>query len=107
MHVHRACMYLYYIFPFLGKPYTLNVQFCKCQADMLRLIQIGYWPATPTRPVLAFTKAFMDWMETLLLECQVSAQDFSCAIEMMVKEKFIKVILFLVMVIKVLYMGKF
>ena len=63
---------------------------------MLRLIEMGYWPATPTRPVLAFTRAFMDWMETLLFECQVSAQDISCAIELMVKEKFIKVICFLV-----------
>ena len=61
MHV-----YLHYIIILLGKPYTLNVQFCKCQADMLRLIEMGYWPATPTRPVLAFTRAFM---ETLLLEC--------------------------------------
>lgn len=46
---------------------------------------MSYWPATP---VLAFARAFMDWMEILLFECQVSAQGFSCAIEMMAKEKF-------------------
>ena len=80
-----------HMFNHLGKPYHLNVQFCKCQADAVRLIELGYWPATPTRPVLAFTKAFMDWMETLLLECQVSVQDFSHAIRLMVKERHMEV----------------
>ena len=75
----------------IGKPYSLNVQFCKCQGDALRLIELGYWPATPTRPLLAFTKVFMDWMETLLLECQVPVQDFCYAIELMVKERNLKV----------------
>ena len=30
-------------------------------------------------------------MEALLLECQVSVQDFSSAVEMIIKEKFMKV----------------
>ena len=67
------------------------MQFCKCVPDALRLIKLGYWPATPTRPVLAFTHSFMEWMEALLLECQVSVQDFSSAVEMIIKEKFMKV----------------
>ena len=33
----------------------------------------------------------MEWMEALLLECQVSVQDFSSAVEMIIKEKFMKV----------------
>ena len=91
-NMHTWLAVVYSSIPYaLGKPYTLHVQFCKCQADLLRLIEIGYWPATPTRPVLAFTRTFMDWMEALLLECQVSVQDFSCAVEMIIKEKFMKV----------------
>lgn len=70
------------------------MQFCKCIPDALRLISLGYWPATPTRPVLAFTHPFMEWMEALLLECQVSIQDFSSAVEMLIKEKYMKVSLF-------------
>ena len=57
----------------------------------MRLIELGYWPATPSRPGLAFSQAFMSWMEALLLECQVDVQDFSSAVEMFVKEKFTKV----------------
>ena len=59
--------------------------------DALRLMELGYWPATPSRPVLAFSLCFMDWMECLLLECQVSVHDYSHAVEMLVKEKFEKV----------------
>ena len=76
---------------YVGIPYHLNVQFCKCVPDALRLINLGYWPATPTRPVLAFTFSFMEWLEALLLECQISVQDFSNAVEMMIKEKIMKV----------------
>lgn len=74
-----------------GTPYSVNVQFCKCMSDAIRLIELGYWPATPARPNLAFTQSFMDWMEALLLECQVSVQDFTSAVEMIVKENFTKV----------------
>ena len=76
---------------YLGTPCRLNVQFCKCVPDALRLINLGYWPATPTRPILAFTCSFMEWLEALLLECQISVQDFSNAVEIMIKEKIMKV----------------
>ena len=74
-----------------GRPYSLNIQFCKCVPNAIRIIELGYWPATPARPSLAFTQSFMDWMEALLLECQVCVQNFSSAVEMMVKENFTEV----------------
>ena len=72
---------------------SIYIQFCKCVPDAIRLIELGYWPATPAQPIFVFTRSFMDWMEALLLECQVSTQDFSSAVEMIVKENFTEVIM--------------
>lgn len=55
---------------------------------MLTLMRFHYWPATPSRPSIAFSFALMDWMEALLLECQVAVQDFTLALEEIIKEKF-------------------
>lgn len=90
VHTLYVCMHACNLMH-IGAPCSLNIQFCKCQPDALRLIELGYWPATPSHPGLAFTQSFMDWMEALLLECQVAVQDFTSAIEMLVKEKFAKV----------------
>ena len=78
-------------FEIKGTLYSLNIQFCKCLLAPIRIIELGYWPVTPARPFLAITHSFMDWMETLLLECQVCVQDFASAVEMIVKEKFTEV----------------
>jgi len=76
---------------YLGISRNLNIQFCKCRSDALTLIALGYWPGTPTRPFVAFSFSFMDWMEALLLECQVSVQDFSSALEVFLKENIVQV----------------
>ena len=76
--------------------------FAKCLPAPIRIIELGYWPATPTRPFLAFTQSFMDWMEALLLECQVCVQDFASAVEMIIKEKFTEVSYGCVAIYKVL-----
>ena len=51
-------------------------------------MRLRYWPATPSCPTIAFSFALMDWMETLLLECQVAVQDFTLALEEISREKF-------------------
>ena len=33
----------------------MSIEFCKCKLDAHRLMELGYWPATPSRPVLAFS----------------------------------------------------
>lgn len=38
------CMYA------IGIPRTLSVMFCPCESDVVKLIKLNYWPATPTRP---------------------------------------------------------
>ena len=50
----------------------MNIEFYKCKLDTHQLMELSYWPATPSRPVLAFSLSLMDWMGALLLECQVA-----------------------------------
>ena len=49
----------------------MNIEFYKYKLDALRLMELGYWLATLSCPVLAFSLSLMDWMGVLLLECQV------------------------------------
>ena len=64
-----------------GIPKKIQFDFCSCEEDALQLIKFGYWPATPSRPTTAFSFYLMDWLEALMLECQVSVHDFSQAIK--------------------------
>ena len=64
---------------------------CSCVADALTLMRLRYWPGTPKRPQVAFSYALMDWMEALLLECQVVVQDFATALEVKIRGMFQKV----------------
>lgn len=75
------------IIPLLGIPRRAEVGFCKCRSDTLTLVELGYWPATPSRPKVAFSFAFLDWMEALLLECQVVVQDYCNAVEFLLKNR--------------------
>ena len=51
----------------------------------MTLIQLHYWPGSPTRPSTAFSFQLLDWIEALFLECQVSMQDFTAAFEFLMK----------------------
>ena len=44
------------------------------------MVRAQLWPAAPKRPQIAFTFELMDWVEALLLECQVSLKDFCKAL---------------------------
>ena len=60
---------------------------------MVTLIQLNYWPATPSRPSIAFSFSLLDWLQALLLECQVPVQDFSNALEFIIAIKYDKVLI--------------
>lgn len=75
------CMYA------IGVPHTLSVMFCPCESDVVKLIKLNYWPATPTRPSITFSFSLLDWLEALLLECQVALHDATEAIAFLIKEK--------------------
>jgi len=70
-----------------GIPRTLSVMFCPCESDVVKLIKLNYWPATPARPSIAFSFSLLDWLEALLLECQVALHDATEAIAFLIKEK--------------------
>lgn len=63
----------------------IDILFCSCMEDALTLIQLHYWPSSPTRPSTAFSFQLLDWVEALFLECQVSMQDFAAAFEFLIK----------------------
>lgn len=60
----------------LGVQHHVSVTFCKCEEEATTLVRYRLWPASPARPVLAFTFDLLDRCESLLLECQVALSDF-------------------------------
>ncbi|CAI8020679.1 hypothetical protein GBAR_LOCUS12350 [Geodia barretti] len=70
------------LFHIEGMPQTVSVTFCECEPDALTLMRLRYWPGTPKRPAVAFSFALMDWLELLLLECQVAVKDFATVLEL-------------------------
>ncbi len=48
---------------------------CGCLSMSKRLLMLGLWPATPTRPKLAFTMELMNTIHYLVRECQTSLHD--------------------------------
>ena len=75
-----------YNYIYVGIPRSINFQFCSCESDCIKLIRLHYWPATSTKPQIAFDFHFLDWLEALLLECQVAVQDMTQAISYLIKE---------------------
>ena len=55
------------------------------------MIRARIWPSSPQRPQLAFTFDLLDWAETLLLECQVSVDDFCKALQFKCRHLIMKV----------------
>ena len=82
------CLYVYVVHVhIIGVPRKLSVLFCPCESDAEKLVKLRYWPATPKRPSIAFSFSLLDWLEALLLECQVALNDASKAIALLVTEK--------------------
>lgn len=49
---------------------------CSCEPIAVTLARAELWPATPTNPRFAYTFKLLNWIEALMLECQVSLKDF-------------------------------
>lgn len=75
----------------LGPPRKLNVCFCQCEPDVITLVRLRYWPGTPSRPGIAFSFSLLDWLQALLLECQVPVYDFANALKSLITIKYDKV----------------
>ena len=48
--------------------------FCRCKSEACTLLELGLWPATPSKPVMAFTFGLMKLVEKMFLVGKVSVQ---------------------------------
>ena len=65
---------------FTGEEHNILFASCACEPLVVTMVRARIWPSTAQRPHLAFTFDLMNWMEALLLECQVSLNDFCKAL---------------------------
>lgn len=65
-----------FVFVGVGIEHSVNFTCCACEALPITLARAQLWPATPHHPRLAFTFGLLDWTEALMLESQVSLNDF-------------------------------
>lgn len=65
---------------FIGEEHNIKFATCGCEPLVVTMVRARIWPSTAQRPHLAFTFDLLDWMEALLLECQVSVNDFCKAL---------------------------
>ena len=64
----------------IGIQRDISFEKCPCTSEAQTLLQAGFFPATATRPRLAFALELLDLLEALLLECQLAVQDFVSAL---------------------------
>lgn len=57
--------------------------FCGCWTDAQQLIFLRLWPATATRPEVAFHWDLMSWLRTMSLECHASLKSLCEALRWM------------------------
>ncbi|XP_028404088.1 uncharacterized protein LOC114526761 [Dendronephthya gigantea] len=63
-----------------GRRHELGVMSCPCEAFPITLARLHLWPTSSKHPNMALSFDLLDWMEALLLECQVSANDLCKAL---------------------------
>lgn len=77
LHVYEITSYVLIICTFcVGIEHKLSFVSCNCEPVSVTLARAQLWPATPHNPRYAFTFNLLNWMEVLMLECQVSIKDF-------------------------------
>ena len=60
----------------VGSQHSISFASCGCEPLPITLARAKLWPATPHHPRLVFTFGLLDWAEALMLEAQVSLNDF-------------------------------
>ena len=63
-----------------GIRHQVGVVACKCEAFSVTLSRLRLWPTSSKQPSYALAFELLDWMEAMLLECQVSLNDFCKAL---------------------------
>ncbi|XP_028412340.1 uncharacterized protein LOC114535157 [Dendronephthya gigantea] len=65
-----------------GRRHELGIMSCPCEAFPVSLARLRLWPTCSKNPSIALSFDLLDWMEALLLECQVSLNDFCRALDL-------------------------
>ena len=81
---------------FIGLRHQLEVISCSCEAFPVSLARLRLWPTSSKHPKFALSFELLDWMEALLLECQVSVSDFCKALNTKIPKYVIVIFLHLV-----------
>jgi len=68
------------VYTFIGIQCDVSFERCPCTSEAQTLLQAGFFPASATKPRLAFALELLDLLEALLLECQVAVSDFVSAL---------------------------
>ena len=71
-------MFVFYLI--IGIRHQLGIATCKCEPFAVSLARLRMWPTSSKQPTYALSFDLLDWMETMLLECQVSLNDFCKAL---------------------------
>ncbi|KAA1096264.1 hypothetical protein PGT21_010698 [Puccinia graminis f. sp. tritici] len=58
-----------------------NIKFCSCTSDAVRLVQMGYLPGSPIRPVTAFLLPLCILLDCLWNNCNIGAMPFTIALK--------------------------
>ncbi|KAA1080941.1 hypothetical protein PGT21_025947 [Puccinia graminis f. sp. tritici] len=58
-----------------------NIKFFSCTSDALRLVQMGYLPGSPIRPVTAFSLPLLILYDCLWNNCHIGAMPFTIALK--------------------------
>lgn len=75
----------------IGVQHNVMFMFCHCFGEVDTLLHFELFPATPKRPTVAFSFQLLDYLEALLLECQVAVSDFIGALQILSSSPFVKV----------------
>ena len=60
-----------------GQHHGVSIAVCECQCLLEKIVELGWWPATPSRQNLVFTLDLMNIVHNLVLKCQASLLDIS------------------------------
>ena len=64
----------------IGIEHQVCFVYCDCETIVEAMVHVRLWPSSPSHPQTAYTFELLDWMEALLLECQVALKDFCSAL---------------------------
>ncbi|KAI8493215.1 hypothetical protein Bbelb_292190 [Branchiostoma belcheri] len=67
------------VFDNVGRFRSMNIQFCKCEAELCTLLRYGLWGASES-PQTAFSVVLLEWLVVLSNECHVTVDGFCNAV---------------------------